>query len=93
MLKIKKESILATIELHPASLIGREILLKGSFHSVKIEDVNLKCNQFLIVDPATKETKWINVNDLEDETVFDSFDSCGCGQSITIKTILGILSQ
>ncbi len=91
MLKIEKEKILAAIELHPASFIGREILLKGKSHSVKIEDVNLKCNQFLIVDPANKVTKWINVNDLEDETVFDSFDSCG--QSITIKTILGILSQ
>ena len=87
MLKVEKKRIIEIIEMHPTSLIGREILLNRS--SVKIDDVNLKCNMIHILNPVTKEQKWINVNDLEDETVFDNLDPSG--QDVTIKTILGLM--
>lgn len=74
MIKIEKERVLDVLDLNPAYLIGKEIMLKGWGAGVKIVDVNLKCTHLKIEEPGGMTIRWINVNELEDKIMFDNFD-------------------
>jgi len=89
MIKIPKDEILRIVEINPAIFIGKEIMLENN--SVKIIDVNLKCTHFNIQNITTKSTEWININELPDEIIFDSFGSNNL--YITIKTLMDIIKR
>jgi hypothetical protein len=87
MINIPKDEILAVIEFNPSMLIGKTIISKNiSGSPLKIIDVNLKCTHILIEEPINRTHKWTNVNDLDDNVVFDSFERQD-GSQITIRTL------
>ncbi len=87
MIKISKERLLETIELNPSSLIGKNIMLKSTdLDSVEIVDVNLKCT-YIKINKSGIEFKWINVNELEDEILFNSFGFTDF-PTVTVKTLI-----
>lgn len=91
MIKTEKKVVMEMLELNPSFLIGKEIMLKNTDKdSVKIKDVNLKCTHILIEKP-TSSLEWINVNNLEDEVLFNNFNNYN--KRITINTILSMMEK
>jgi len=90
MIKIKKNIVIEVIKLNPSLLIGKEIMLKSTDNdSVKIKDVNLSCTHIFI--EKLNSLVWIDINDLEDEILFNQFNSDK--PRITVNTILSILEK
>lgn len=86
MIKISKERVVEVLNLNPVFLIGKEIMLKDWGSSCKILDVNLKCTHIKIAEPSGMTIRWINLDELEDEILFDEF-GVAHNKMITIKTL------
>lgn len=91
MINIDKSRLLEALDFNPSMLIGKEIISKN-IEASKIIDINLKCTHILIEQRSNKTSKWINVNDLDDNVIFDSFDRYN-EPRITIKTLLDSLKD
>jgi hypothetical protein len=88
MIKIPKSEIVEAMDFNPSMLIGKKIISQTiSGDELQILDVNLKCTHIFVKIPSNETHRWINVNDLDDFVVFDSFDNHD-GSRITIKTLL-----
>jgi hypothetical protein len=92
MIKVEKERVLEILELNPAYLIGKEILLTGWGAGVRIIDVNLKCTHIKIEESGGMSIRWMNVDELEDKITFDNFGVSN-NRIITIKTLNDMLEK
>lgn len=100
MIKIEKTYLIEVLELNPSYLIGKEILLKGTGEnfesseeqSVIIKDVNLKCTHLFIESTTSGWLKWISVERLPDNIIFDNFNMNDI-QKVTVLSIANIINK